>query len=361
MRKAVQVNRDVGRRALCPTLSLTAHLCYLAAGDMEKAEVMLQLCRSYQSEKKKWSPVDATSLRQAEIAYRAGVMGHDEYVEVVAADGSVYLQPWRPNLLLFRKVCVVYRAVCFMQPEHVRDFRVMVQAEVDSCGDDVDSRCMGLFVLAEAMRQCEQWDEALKYCEQCLALGDQLSPEGRKGGSQQFCRLVGAYAYFAKGSPGESKEELTRLDALGCEHMWHREIEFKATHLRRLVGAEFQEAYRELVVGARSRTRLVVVIPPGLESVEWDWIVDDHSINFTALLHTDALAKREFVEETAEVLQSAKQHRGENGPCLGSCPVLEKTGRLELIFDNSFSMMRSKTVQCRVQPTCLKVELEENV
>jgi len=76
---AVRVYQGVGRRAFCPTLSMNAHICYLAAGEPDKAAEALEVARGYKSEKKKWSALDKVSLRQAELAAAAA---GDEQVEV---------------------------------------------------------------------------------------------------------------------------------------------------------------------------------------------------------------------------------------------------------------------------------------
>lgn len=253
-------------------------------------------------------------------------------------------------MLLFQKICVIHRAVHFMKPDQARDFAVMLKAETDACEDDVDSRCVGLFIQAEAMRQSESWDEALRLSTECRELAPQLSAEGRKNGSLQFCVLVAAYAHFAKGRLGEAKEALEQLNALGSDHAWQREIEFKATHLRHVVGAQFHDEYVEVTVGARSMVRLVVEIPTGCESVEWDWVLSEYTVNFTSFLQRVDQGDAPPIE-----LQREMQYRAEYGPCMGKCPEPVGPGRLELVFDNSFSLLRSKTVQCRVQPGSLRV------
>lgn len=256
---------------------------------------------------------------------------------------------WRPELTLYLKICLVYRAVNFMNPDAAKEFIAMVREETDK-QDDADGRCIGLCVQAEAMRQTEQWEEALRLASEGCTMRPNLTTDGWKSGTLHFCYLVAAFAHYAQGHPGSAQETLSELSCLGGgDHFFQRQVEFKATHLRRLVGAEFQEYYRELFVPARSKTRLVVDVPEGT-SVQWDFLLTDFSIDFVAI-YVPA-----FGSEHME-LQSVSQHQANDGPVEGSVGPLG-AGRLELVFANTFSMLRGKTLQCRIQPNSLTVRTE---
>ncbi|CAK9012423.1 unnamed protein product [Durusdinium trenchii] len=357
---AVKVYQGVGRRALCPSLSLNSHLCYSRAGCEERAAEMLETCRSYNKEKKKWSPLDRASLRQAEAAYRAqcqaaraedaeeGAMEGD--AQDVNQEASAMESTWRPTMMLYLKICLVYRGVNFMRPEAAKEFLRMVQEETD-LQKDADGRCVGLCIQAEAMRQGEHWEEALKLADDGCALQPELSTAGIKTGCLHFCYLVLAYAHFAQGRPHAAQEALAKLSSIGVsDHFFQKQVEFKATHLRRLVGAEFEECYREISVAARSQTKLVVELPKGT-SAQWDFILSSYSIDFAAI----------FIPESGEEeeLLRVEQHEAEAGPCEGSAGPFASAGRVELVFSNSFSILRGKSLQCRVQPNSLVVHEEK--
>ncbi|CAE7416303.1 Ank3 [Symbiodinium pilosum] len=364
---AVQVYRSVGRRALCPSLSLNSHLCYLRADCAERAAEMLALCRSYREEKKKWSPLDRVSLRQAETAHRyaqaasasspadadAGPARADEGQEDGEEASDSYQlgeQKWRPMLLLYLKISCVYRGVNFMQHAAAQEFLQMVQDEARN-HEDADGQCMAFCIQAEAMRQSENWDEALRLAGEGIALQPQLSPAGVKTGCLHFCHLVLAYSQYALGRPSLAQEALTKLSSLSVsDHFFQKQVEFKATHLRFLVGAEFEESYREISVAARSKVRLVVDVEEGT-SVQWDFILNGFTIDFVAIF----TPKKEGVE--SQELQRVEQHQAQDGPCEGSSGTLE-AGSLELVFSNSFSMLRGKSLQCRVQPESLTIREE---
>merc|ERR1712137_351931 len=115
------------------------------------------------------------------------------------------------------------------------------------------------------------------------------------------------------------------------------------------LGAEFSDTYISLSVPARRLAKLVADIPEGGLLLDWDFVLEEHTINFTAVFLTG---------ESQCQIEQVEQHNSENGPHVGSW-VTSGPGRLELIFDNSFSLMRGKTVLCRLQPTNLKLAEEK--
>lgn len=368
-KQAVEVHQSVSRRALCPVLSMNAHLCYVFAGKKEEADQMLETCRSYRHEKKKWSPIDNQSLAHAELAFQTA--GGIETPSAAGSDGgsstasplkkSKEEERWRPKLILLMKLCLTYRAVNFMTPEKAQVFLDLVRAETDLCrageGDgeeDTDGVLMGYCIQAEALRQMEEWDEALRLAAEGVALGAKVSKAGRHTGALHFCQLVVAYANYAKGNLAAAKEALSKLDTLGSgDYFYAKQVEFKATRLKQLVGAEFEDSFTDLSIGARSRSRLVTQIPEGTDSVEWEFVLDEFSVTFTAI----------FVPEgggEAKVLQTVEQHQADAGPLVGNFEP-PGPGKLELLFTNSFSFLRGKKVHCRVSPKSLKLEAEHNV
>ncbi|CAE7945173.1 Ank3, partial [Symbiodinium sp. KB8] len=239
--EAVKVYRSVGRRALCPSLSLNSHLCYIRAGCEERAAEMLALCRSYREEKKKWSPLDRMSLRQAEAAHRqaqvnatsssAGDEGGKPEAEPdedeVPGSDQLGNTSWRPILLLYQKISCIYRGVNFMKPAAAQEFLHMVQEEAQK-HEDADGRCMALCIQAEAMRQSEDWDEALRLAGEGVALQPELTMAGLKTGSLHFCHLVLAYSHYALGRPSLAQEALTKLSSLSVgDHFFQKQVEFK--------------------------------------------------------------------------------------------------------------------------------------
>eukprot|EP00927_Polykrikos_kofoidii_P034265 TRINITY_DN29097_c0_g1_i1.p1 TRINITY_DN29097_c0_g1~~TRINITY_DN29097_c0_g1_i1.p1 ORF type:complete len:750 (-),score=151.15 TRINITY_DN29097_c0_g1_i1:66-2258(-) len=357
---AVDVHRSVPRRAVCPTLAFTAYLCHIAAENMQGAARALEMCRSYRNEEKSWQYHDARSLQLAEVANRlhADLAPREQGDRAAASqdasggDGSVgsatpsvgNVPPFRPLMELYVKMIVEWRAGNFMTTEQSEAFVALIETETEACGMDLDDRCLGLFVQAEAMRQMESWDEALRLSTQVLDLASQLSARGRKTGAVHFSLLIKAYAHYAKGNAAAAKEALERLDALRGSYEFEKNVEFKATHLRRLVGLHFVDNFQEVSVASRSRIRFVVDVPEDAGKVSWTCILEDFSITFIASFTPSGSEGRPSIE-----LKKLEHHQASSGPIDGSMDVAEP-GRLELIFDNTFSMLRGKKLQVQLLP-----------
>lgn len=344
-RGAAEVHRSVGRRAFCPALLLNTHLCYMLAGEKEQAAEALDLCLTYKKEKKKWSAVDTAALADAERALAAA---SDESEVKKDTKGM-----WRPKMLFFLKITLLYRGANFMSLDDANKFLSMLKEETDLCGDDVEARCLGIALQAESLRQMESWDEALEMVSRGVALEPQMSGASKKEGSLHYLQMVSAYAHYSKGNLTAAQEALRKLDALGTAGLFAKAIDFKATYLKECLGMQFQDAYRECAVGARSRSRLLVDIDKDVETVSCDWVLKDKTISFRAVFQPSD-------ESDSIVVESAEQYEANSGPFEFTFDV-PAPGRLELVFDNTFSYMTGKSIQIRVQPDSLPVTEENKI
>lgn len=330
---ACEVHRAVGRRALCPTFSFMAYVCHLAGGEEEAAGACLDTCLSYAVQRKKWNALDADALQCATIEH------------VRRKSGDCGLSPrdaaaFRPLLFLLRRVAVLYRGGGFMSPEEHGHFMSLLREETLACGSDVDNRVLCLSVQAEAMRQSEDWEEVLRIAEEGLALEAQVSSSGRRTGALLFLCLNKAFAHLGKGDLIATKTALSDLRSMKDDaRLFRKQVSFRTTHLERVVGMEWEDAYTELSVPARAMSRLVVTLPEEV-AVGWDWVLSEHTINFTAVFRD--------VDGNASTLSAVAEHPAGDA-CTGRFDVLGP-GMLELMFDNSHSLLRSKTVQYRVEP-----------
>jgi len=340
---ALQVHRDVGRRALCPTFAMNSHLCFVAADKPDEAAKALELSLSYQTEKKKWGTLDKKSLKQADLASRV-------------AQGTVRAQEcWDPVMELLMKVCCIYRAIIFMKDEEVTEFLAKVKVRMEARTDDVDTQCIGLFIQAEALRQAERWDEAMRTCSDGLALQPRISDRSRKLGALHFFHLVRAFAQYAKGKASLAQVELQKLQSLGGQHFFQRNTEFKATYLSQLLGTELEDSAKEVAVSvaARRSAKLVVEVPEGVEEVEYDFTLADFTVGVLATYRTLG-SNSEQVQE----LHREDQRKAEAGPYCGSFQPAAP-GVLELTFDNTFSMLRGKNLRVHVHPQTLTVKVAQ--
>eukprot|EP00929_Paragymnodinium_shiwhaense_P069630 TRINITY_DN35112_c0_g1_i1.p1 TRINITY_DN35112_c0_g1~~TRINITY_DN35112_c0_g1_i1.p1 ORF type:complete len:678 (-),score=190.08 TRINITY_DN35112_c0_g1_i1:23-2056(-) len=339
-RDALETHRKVGRRAVCPTLAMNSYLCYRAAGQTSEATEMLNIALTYKKEKKKWSPIDKLSLEQAETA-RLVEEGEKEGNKSAADE-----EGWFPMLVLLQKVCMIYRGVHFMSDDMRQRLLDVLQSEAARCKDDVEGRSLAVMIQAEAMRQMERWTEALEYVEDVRQMSPDLTKKARDSGCLQVVELVAAYAHHARGNVAGARDAIARLDGLGSDHFFKRAVDFKATHLKRLIGMTLQDEYIEINVSARDAQKLTAEVPDGDHHIEWDIMLDEYSIS----------GSFRFVgESTSQELAKWEKHQADAGPMYGDAQ-LKGPGTLLLVFDNSFSMLRSKTLHCRLQPSSFKLK-----
>lgn len=180
-----------------------------------------------------------------------------------------------------------------------------------------------------------------------------MSGASKKEGSLHYLQMVSAYAHYSKGNLTAAQEALRKLDALGTAGLFAKAIDFKATYLKECLGMQFQDAYRECAVGARSRSRLIVDIDKDVETVSCDWVLKDKTISFRAVFQPSD-------ESDSIVVESAEQYEANSGPFEFTFDV-PAPGRLELVFDNTFSYMTGKSIQIRVQPDSLPVTEENKI
>lgn len=247
------------------------------------------------------------------------------------------------------KVIGNYRGTHFMNDTEFESIISMIKEEIEACKDDSDCQCAGFFVLAEANRQRERWDDAIMYGATCESYEAKLSDNCRKCGFVQFAILAAATAHHACDNPVKALEELDKIHALGSDHFFAKQVDFKATELRRLSEEFVESSYSELVIQARCDASLIVDVPAGTEKVSWDWKLDEFTISFTATWSAEGgkHGKEKKVQEVSE-------HSSTSGLLLGQFEP-KGPGQLKLSFDNKFSMFRSKKVSFRVFPDTLEV------
>ena len=149
-----------------------------------------------------------------------------------------------------------------------------------------------------------------------------------------------AYAHYAQERPQLAREVLSKLNSLATEHFFQKQVEFKATHLQRLVGADFEESYRapvfiifhhfsslfivgEVSVAARSETKLWLELPKGT-AAQWDFLLSSFSIDFKAV----------FVPESGEMGRNRVEiglrrcvEQGKSSTCSKWSNTRRRTGR----------------------------------
>merc|ERR1719162_113197 len=148
-----------------------------------------------------------------------------------------------------------------MTPDAVKNFMDLIKEATAEAGEDPDAKAIGLWLQAEGYRQAELWKEALDTANECIAFEPRLGKEGKESSCIPWSHLVCAYAHLSGGKAGMAKDALEKIEKYGTNHQCYRSIDFKATHLRKLIGMEVKELYTTVKVGARSKGRLLVPIP----------------------------------------------------------------------------------------------------
>jgi len=324
-RDAMQVYRKVGRRSLVPAMAVGAALNHHLAGQKDEVEEMVSLALEYREKEtaKKWDPPDLYAFRLADWC-RAGT--------------------WDPELELFQLMTVRQRSTLFMSPADVEVLLSRLQSMGETDGASADRRCQCLFLQAEIHRQMQNFDQGLTVCAEGLALESKLSEENRKYGWIQYMHYVSAACHFFSGNLKDAKDSLRKLDACSKSHELYFPLLFKTTQLNRRLGVEIKDTYLEISVSNRSKLTLEAAVPADVEAVDWDFTLEEFSIGFNATF----VAK----DGTSTMLQNIEKYDSSGGPVTGRFEPTS-AGKLLLTFDNSFSILRGKTLLVRVQPDYL--------
>jgi len=327
--EALEVYRAQGRRSLIPAMAMNAALCHKMAGNSEHEEEMLGLVLEYKAraDKKDWSAPDLWAFDLVTHARK---------------------ERWEPELELIQLMTLKHRSTLFMSIPKVKELLAMLQQHTQQCGpSDEEKRCRCLFLQAELLRQLGSFDEALQVCEEGFALQPFLGELGNKGGWVQYLCFVRAASCFYRGDMGEAKEALRKLGTCPRNHDLYKSVSFKAAELGRRLGLEMKEAYTEVVVAGRSMANFEVRVPDGTDFLNWDFVLADYSINFVVAFQSDNGGDKVEV-------QRLEKHEANDGPAGGSFKP-PGSGTLFVVFDNSFSLLRGKTVLFRIQPEHLEL------
>lgn len=329
-RAALQVHVDVERRSMVPCMAMYAGLAHSLAGDEEKAQEMFKTVEEYRAKpKKSWG-------RQDEWAFN-----------VLKASKEV--DHWWRDLDLFEVMAIRVRCVSFMKKPQSDKLMSLVKAqrkELKEKGDN-DALARSAFVEAEMLRNSEEQpgldDAVIEIAEQGLSLDQELSEVGLKYGAIPFLHFLVANANANKNELSKAKSSLASVDACGKDYWLYPLVVFKASQLKKRIGAEFEQCYQSITVGTKQ------VFSANVEKdlvITWDFSVDTYNIDFSVSFLVEG--EKNFKEVVAPT-----RHESQSGPLVGSfeCP---SSGVLKITFDNSFSMFRSKTVHYRIEPDYLE-------
>jgi hypothetical protein len=98
-------------------------------------------------------------------------------------------------------------------------------------------------------------------------------------------------------------------------------------------------------VAAGAETRVELRLPSGKHHAEWAWALKDHTISHKAEFIPGSSVQGGDSVMLADVDQHDAKYAGPSMRCACSGP-----GVVRLVFDNTFSRMRGKTVLLHVEP-----------
>lgn len=115
-----------------------------------------------------------------------------------------------------------------------------------------------------------------------------------------------------------------------------------------LVKKEEEETGTSLTIGARSQQTVTVDVPCGNVEIKWILRLENKGINMSAILKPEDESSDVVIR--APVGDGTEKIKAENGLAKGSWDI-PKAGTLHVLFDNSYSMLRSKTLSYEFQIT----------
>lgn len=327
IREALTVFRKVNRRSFVPAMAATAALLHEVAGERDQRDEMMLLVREYQKiENKKWDFPDvyAFGLRQR---FKNG--------------------DWEPELELYYLMSFSSKATRYMDPENVK---VLLErlAELEKTYVDQPERLVFcLRTQATLQSQIKNYEAALESCNKGLQVVTAKDSEAQKQGCPQFMLYLKAAAHFQLGALAEAKEALRKLDQADKNCFAYFSVLLKKTTLGKLLGLEIKDTFMELNVSGRNVVQYAAKVPADLGEVEWEFSLEDYTINFTA-----SWIPAGGSPSSAKVLQTINQFEASSGPSSGRFES-KGEGTLMLTFDNKFSLVRGKKLICRVMPDTL--------
>mmetsp|Transcript_24103 Transcript_24103/g.54954 ORF Transcript_24103/g.54954 Transcript_24103/m.54954 type:complete len:639 (+) Transcript_24103:80-1996(+) len=308
---AYKVHMQVERRAMVPFMACYAGLAAAAAGDAERSEANFKIVQEYKEKpKKNWG-------RQ------------DQYAFAVLAsrqEGTLC-----PMLELAECMCLRSRVVNFMTPEQLKDLAGRV-AEA-TIGGSPSQQVAAYYVRAECYEYAGDRDTAMQIATEGLALESTVTCDRAWEGGFDGLHWVAAKIHACRTEIPQATAHLDKITRGSIV------LSFRATQLKKHMGAQFEDLYRAVAVGAGA-TVIEDIPVKEARTVEWDFMLEGYSVDFRVVW------VKESGEETEVEAMSRREF--ENGPVAGSYDA-PGPGTLRLIFDNSFSYFRGKSLNLRTE------------
>ncbi len=257
------------------------------------------------------------------------------------------------------------RVVFWMTPDALAALQQQLAKELGlRRSASADERARVAVCDIELFRQMGDAKAASAAYHKAMALQPKLSAAGVQGGTLALAEYYAAVAAFEQGDVGATKLHLQGVKRRGTKHDLYAVLLLKTSVLMRSVGEGLEQDFEQVDLAAGQSVTLVVTVPAKKDveemllasggspaaigdakpaTLRWFWLVDSHSVDFRAEFRAAGAA-------TSKLLQVADRKEATDDAMSGELIVGGdlQGGELRLMWDNSFSVLRSKTVRYRV-------------
>jgi len=342
--KAIEVQQSVQRRSHIPTLAAGAAIMNCVNGNEAGAQDMVELVRQCQkADKKNWETEDAAAFELVKgFPYR--VPGPDGGLPKLV--GKMTCEPAKHAL---DRLVIHQHLVRFMTPECVDKVVVMTTNHRDAespCSDT--RRCWAHAILGGIWSQAGSPAKALEECKSGIALRPRLDEVGTKEGYIPFLVYVQASALVDQGDIRGAKEAVRSFLALGKNHDLYMWTSARIAEISRHIGEHVQDHFTELIVKAGQKKEVLLAVPSALPTegdISWEAVTPTNDISFVVLFMRD-------VPDGAAVWEELQREESVERGCGSFVP--SGPGTLKLIFDNTSSWFKNKTVLLQVEPKLME-------
>lgn len=320
--------------------------------------------------KKKWGRLDAFGFKvfQDYAATDASEDGADGEGATAQFDVTrqFFVKPW---ILLDLAEIMAMRVRCtyFMSGEMIDALMQKLLSEKEErlssyLGEGIEVTELDnlrlCLVFTELYYQKGQMTEAIDVANQGLRYEALYVAKPSKEKIEVGADYDGYFAMFAyylarialeKGDLHQAKNYLRKVRGYGKKHIYSGSLYLKKVVLSQALGEKTEENFEEIRVSARKKKTLTFDLSTEANQklleednlIRWLWLVSSRTIRFELNLLVDGQVKK---------LTKVEEGESENKVFQDELRDLPKDAKLQFIFDNSFSLLRSKIIKLRLTP-----------
>eukprot|EP00511_Aplanochytrium_stocchinoi_P000653 CAMPEP_0204825048 /NCGR_PEP_ID=MMETSP1346-20131115/3021_1 /ASSEMBLY_ACC=CAM_ASM_000771 /TAXON_ID=215587 /ORGANISM="Aplanochytrium stocchinoi, Strain GSBS06" /LENGTH=668 /DNA_ID=CAMNT_0051952541 /DNA_START=1 /DNA_END=2007 /DNA_ORIENTATION=+ len=409
--ESMNIYIEAKRRSMVPFMAAYSFLSFLEAmksqpehadAAKEKCKALVRIANSYSSmHKKDWGRQDIFGFKifnrysekissiDSEVSFSQRKSTRLPGTSLLklgrgkkAKGGTGANTPW---VLLHLLECMVLQVRCtwFMTPVALEALRKKVLDEMQ------ERQQQGMLTKGDSLRaemcfvemytQMDKVSDALATANKALQMESDLTNTEKSFGAIPMILYYIAKIQQERGNLVEAKETLKKLKKYGTKYELADLIYLKLIVLSQQIGFDFERDYEHINVAAGYKKVVIIAVEKGSNTeddtgtettessadvgddnekgnspavIEWAWFVEKHTVGFRAEFHpSDTSKSTVIIQTTSKAETEGKFHIGEFRP------EAETRGKIHLVWDNTFSRLRSKDIQYRVSPAHLKTEV----